>query len=292
MKKLLLGGMAVALVAGAYAVSKAYAEDSDTLTLCVKNSGVVFVVGEGFKKTECKNNDKLITLNLSGSQGPQGPQGDQGPIGLTGPQGEKGDKGDAGDQGPVGFQGADGKSAFEVAVSNGYTGTVIEWMASLKGPQGIQGEKGDKGDAGDNGLNGLTGPRGLDGPPGPQGPIGLTGSQGVQGDKGEQGPIGLTGSQGLKGDNGVSGLEIVMGTPSAPSEDFLSVTATCPGNKMVIGGGYRVLNASHAAQEHVAINSSYPSSEHVWTVTSEIDGTGDDMNYSLQAYAICTTINP
>lgn len=39
-------------------------------------------------------------------------------------KGEKGDKGDAG---------ADGKSAYEVAVANGYTGTQAQWLASLKG---------------------------------------------------------------------------------------------------------------------------------------------------------------
>lgn len=41
----------------------------------------------------------------------------------------------------------DGKSAYEVAVKNGFEGTEEEWLASLQGEQGIQGEKGDKGDA-------------------------------------------------------------------------------------------------------------------------------------------------
>ena len=41
--------------------------------------------------------------------------------------------------------GADGKSAYEVAVNNGYTGTEQEWIESLKGEQG---EKGDRGDSG------------------------------------------------------------------------------------------------------------------------------------------------
>ena len=38
-----------------------------------------------------------------------------------------------------------GKSAFDIAVENGFVGTEIEWLLSLKG------EKGDKGDKGDNG---------------------------------------------------------------------------------------------------------------------------------------------
>ena len=34
--------------------------------------------------------------------------------------------------GPVGPQGPEGKSAYEVAVENGFTGTEEEWLASLK----------------------------------------------------------------------------------------------------------------------------------------------------------------
>lgn len=54
--------------------------------------------------------------------------------------------------------GNDGKSAYEIAVENGYTGAEPEWLASLKGEKGDtgatgakgeQGEKGDKGDKGD-----------------------------------------------------------------------------------------------------------------------------------------------
>lgn len=45
----------------------------------------------------------------------------------------KGEKGDAG---------ADGKSAYEVAVANGYTGTQAQWLASLKGADGKAGKDG------------------------------------------------------------------------------------------------------------------------------------------------------
>lgn len=51
-----------------------------------------------------------------------------------------------------------GKSAYEIAVENGYTGTEQEWLDSLEGeegPQGPQGEKGDKGDKGDPGAGGV-----------------------------------------------------------------------------------------------------------------------------------------
>ena len=34
------------------------------------------------------------------------------------------------------IQGVDGKSAYEVAISNGFVGTEIEWLLSLKGDKG------------------------------------------------------------------------------------------------------------------------------------------------------------
>ena len=44
--------------------------------------------------------------------------------------------------------GADGASAYEIAVENGYTGTEAEWLSSLKG---------EKGDAGEQGIQGIQG---------------------------------------------------------------------------------------------------------------------------------------
>ena len=41
-----------------------------------------------------------------------------------------------------------GKSAYEIAVEKGYTGTEIEWVASLAGEKGEKGDKGDTGAAG------------------------------------------------------------------------------------------------------------------------------------------------
>ncbi|WP_447896622.1 YadA-like family protein [Stenotrophomonas acidaminiphila] len=51
--------------------------------------------------------------------------------------------------GPTGPAGADGKSAYEVAQNNGYTGTQTEWLASLKGQDGKDGV-GSNITAGDN----------------------------------------------------------------------------------------------------------------------------------------------
>ena len=39
--------------------------------------------------------------------------------------------------------GADGLSAYEIAVKNGFTGTITQWLVSLKGEKGDKGEKGN-----------------------------------------------------------------------------------------------------------------------------------------------------
>ena len=41
--------------------------------------------------------------------------------------------GDQGPQGPQGPQGDTGKSAYQIAVDNGFNGTESEWLASLNG---------------------------------------------------------------------------------------------------------------------------------------------------------------
>lgn len=63
-------------------------------------------------------------------------KGDDGPVGPRGP------KGDTGLQGP---KGNNGKSAYEVAVDEGFAGDEQEWLDSLIGPKGDKGDKGDPG---------------------------------------------------------------------------------------------------------------------------------------------------
>lgn len=91
-------------------------------------------VDNGFVGTEAEWLESL--------KGEKGSQGIQGKQGSRGEQGVKGDKGDKGDTGSKGAKGDTGASAYDIAVENGFTGTVTEWLASLKG------EKGDKGDTG------------------------------------------------------------------------------------------------------------------------------------------------
>lgn len=80
-----------------------------------------------------------------GDTGAQGPKGDQGEVGPQGPQGEQGIQGPKGDPGQDGANGKngvdgkdgkdgqDGKSAYELAVANGFKGSEAEWLESLKG---------------------------------------------------------------------------------------------------------------------------------------------------------------
>lgn len=51
-----------------------------------------------------------------------------------------------------GSDGADGKSAYELAAEGGYEGTVTDWLASLKGEPGGKGDKGDPGADGKDGY--------------------------------------------------------------------------------------------------------------------------------------------
>ncbi|WP_233499514.1 hypothetical protein [Bacillus velezensis] len=56
----------------------------------------------------------------------------KGEKGNTGAKGDKGDTGATGAKGATGAAGKDGKSAYELAVQQGFTGTLDEWLASLK----------------------------------------------------------------------------------------------------------------------------------------------------------------
>jgi len=62
----------------------------------------------------------------------------------------------SGQQGATGETGADGKSAYELAVENGFEGTEQEWLASLKGSDGVIGSDGKSAYeiAVDNGFSG------------------------------------------------------------------------------------------------------------------------------------------
>ena len=164
------------------------------------------------------------TDGAQGPAGPQGPQGDPGVPGETGPQGIQGERGPAGpqgeqgEQGPAGQDGAPGKSAYEIAVEDGFSGNVYEWLESLKG------------DPGDPGFSPIVSAEAIpsgtrvtitdavsstvfDVMNGEQGPSGAQGPQGPEGPSGAQGPAGQDGRDGADGASGFS--PIVSTTPIA-----------------------------------------------------------------------------
>ena len=63
----------------------------------------------------------------------------------------------------TGANGKDGRSAYEIAIENGFVGTVAEWLESLKGRDGIDGKDGLPGKDGKDGLPGKDGRDGRDG---------------------------------------------------------------------------------------------------------------------------------
>lgn len=120
-----------------------------------------------------------------------------------------------------GAAGEDGKSAYEIAVENGFEGTEEEWLASLKGQDGedgkdgADGEKGDKGDKGDAGEKGEQGDKGDKGDPGEKGEQGDKGDKGDKGDPGEKGEQGegienITYSYGYNAEEGYFYTEIIF----------------------------------------------------------------------------------
>ncbi len=103
--------------------------------------------------------------DLGTVQGPQGLQGQQGERGVEGPEGksayqvavDNGFEGTETEWLDTVVHGADGESAYQLAVENGFVGSVTDWLASLKG------DKGDVGDQGEQGIQGNPGADGTDG---------------------------------------------------------------------------------------------------------------------------------
>ena len=79
----------------------------------------------------------------------------------------------------TGANGKDGRSAYEIAIENGFVGTVAEWLESLKGRNGIDGKDGLPGKDGKDGADGLPG---KDGTNGKDGRDGIDGKDGISPD--------------------------------------------------------------------------------------------------------------
>ena len=118
--------------------------------------------------------------------------------------------------GANGEKGTDGKSAYQIAVEQGYQGSESDWLSSLKGDKGDKGNTGAKGNPGQDGANGksayaiavehgyedseekwLLSLKGEKGDTGERGEKGDTGLQGERGERGEKGDAGVAGKDGF-----------------------------------------------------------------------------------------------
>ena len=118
--------------------------------------------------------------------------------------------------GANGEKGTDGKSAYQIALEQGYQGSESDWLSSLKGDKGDKGNTGAKGNPGQDGAEGksayaiavehgyedseekwLLSLKGEKGDTGERGEKGDTGLQGVPGEKGEKGDAGVAGKDGF-----------------------------------------------------------------------------------------------
>ena len=97
-----------------------------------------------------------------------------------------------------------------------------------------------------------------------------------------------TGAPGPTGPPGPAyalGDQIVAGTASPDNETAKTVTATCPGSKVAVGGGFLTSNVSSLSA--LVITGSYPSGSQTWTATGTVTTTAGNTSYSLQAYVVC-----
>ena len=122
-------------------------------------SAFEIAVENGFVGTETEWLESLKGSDgkdgIDGKDGAIGPQGEQGPPGVDGQPGKDGLNGSDGRDGQPGKDGDDGtngKSAFEIAVENGFIGTETEWLESLKGKDGAVGPQGEQGPPGKDGV--------------------------------------------------------------------------------------------------------------------------------------------
>lgn len=133
-----------------------------------------------------------------------------------------------------------GASAYDMAVSNGFTGSVSAWIASLKGA---------KGDTGAQGIQGVPGVKGDTGAAGAAGAKGDTGSQGAQGIQGVKGDAGAAGAKGDKGDpgattiQGISGLQSVLDGLTARTQIVVVPTEADVPNPIPVGYVYAVIGS-------------------------------------------------
>ena len=155
-----------------------------------------------------------------------------------------------------GETGESGKSAYEIAVEKGYTGTEEMWLASLVGASGKDGRG-----ISDISLTSTVGNvdtytitytdgttfsflirNGKDGKKGEKGDKGDTGASGEKGDKGD---TEATGEKGDKGDDGAPGVNGRDGKDSVSNYGIESVTLDKSDNLVLVLSDGKQIKAGH-----------------------------------------------
>ena len=116
--------------------------------------------------------------------------------------------------GANGEKGTDGKSAYQIAVEQGYQGSESDWLSSLKGDKGEKGNTGAKGNPGQDGADGKSA-------------YAIAVEHGYEDseEKSLKGEKGDTGERGEKGDAGVAGKD-GFSPIAAVAKDGSAVTIT------------------------------------------------------------------
>jgi hypothetical protein len=185
----------------------------------------------------------------------------------------------------TGTPGADGKSAYQLALDNGYTGTLEQWLESLKGAPGTPGAPGVNGndgksayqiwlDAGNTGnesdfLNSLKGTPGTPGTPGENGTNGKSAYQlavenGFEGSESDW-------LASLKGDDGDdSSTELIATTEDTST----STTAYSVGDQLIFNGTLYTVTAPIGIGDNIVVNTNVVESG---TVTEQIGDINDEI---------------
>jgi|GEM_PF-521695 len=207
-----------------------------------------------------------------------------------------------------GKDGADGKSAYQIAVDNGYPDTEQAWLASLKGDKGDTGEPGAAGEKGEPGEKGDTGAAGKDGRDGTDGAAGRDGVNGasayeiavqhgysgsetawlesLHGADGAKGDTGAAGAKGEKGDKGNPGETGAAGKDGA---DGFSPVAKVEKSGSVVTITITDANGTTIATltEGAAVDLT-PYAKTVY-VDEKVQESSDSLTYTLQEHTLSIT---
>lgn len=142
--------------------------------------------------------------------------------GADGADGANGADGQNGTNGTNGQDGSDGKSAYQLAVDAGFSGTLTEWLTSLNGTDGADGADGSDGV---NGRHGVDGSNGIDG----KSAYDLAVDEGYSGTLSEwlqslKGADGANGTNGSSDWNSITNKPRIQVTHKNVFESFVSVT--------------------------------------------------------------------